>query len=128
MVALRIDAIKKRMEELSLDQNDLAEKAGIASSTITRWFHGANSPTLDKLGGLSGALGMDLAEIIAVDGVPLSTLTRNKLIGLLASEQDTTQVEPTAPVTWASRLGPGEDAPSPTRSGQPGKQAKRRRR
>lgn len=129
VVALRIDAIKKRMERLGLDAKRLAKLSNVAESTLSRWLSEENSPRLDMLGGLPDALGMDLADLISVDGAALSALMQKRLWDRLSSEQSEGQEEPTAPVDWSEkRLGPGEDVPPPSQSALPDQPPKRRRR
>jgi len=67
------DFIKTKREGLSLKQEDLAEKIGVASSTISLYESGKRKPDLDTLRKISGVLGVSLAELIEIE-VPKENL------------------------------------------------------
>jgi transcriptional regulator with XRE-family HTH domain len=86
VVSLNVELVKQRQKALSLTQKQVAERARVEESTLSRWMNGKNSPTLDMMGGLPEALDVDLGDLILVDGVRLSEATKKRLLARLSEQ------------------------------------------
>lgn len=57
--------IKHYREELGLTQGDLADKLGVARSTVTQWENGWSSPRMGMVQKLAGVFRVSTSEIVA---------------------------------------------------------------
>lgn len=56
--------IRKRREELELQQGELADRLGVAQSTVADWENEKMNPRLDRLAAIAKALKCDVAELL----------------------------------------------------------------
>lgn len=56
--------IKRLRKDRNLTQDELAEKAGITKSAISRYESGKRQPTIDTLGRLANAFGVNILDIL----------------------------------------------------------------
>lgn len=54
--------------EPSLNQSELAQRAEVSQSTISRWIYSPGKPATTKLDRLADALGVDYGELLAKAG------------------------------------------------------------
>lgn len=57
-------ALKAARESAGLSQADLAEKLGVAASTVAGWELGTHGVRLDRLTQIARAVGVDVAELV----------------------------------------------------------------
>lgn len=57
--------IKRFREGAGLTQEELADKVGVARSTVTQWENGWSSPRMGMVQRLAGVFGTTTAEIVA---------------------------------------------------------------
>ena len=63
--------IRQLREAAGLTQEQLAEKAGVARSTVTQWENGWSNPRMGMVRKLAGILGVSTADIVyEADSVP----------------------------------------------------------
>ena len=68
--------IKRYREHMNLTQGDLAEKLGVARSTVTQWENGWSSPRMGMVQKLAGVLRVSTSDIVsdaALDAAPDET-------------------------------------------------------
>lgn len=56
-------SIKAMRESLSMTQAELADKVGVARTTVTMWETSEHNPTADKLPALAKALGCRIDDL-----------------------------------------------------------------
>ncbi len=59
--------IKRYREDLGLTQGDLADKLGVARSTVTQWENGWSSPRMGMVQKLAGVFHVSTSDIVADD-------------------------------------------------------------
>lgn len=68
--------IRRLREQSGMTQSDLAEKLGVARSTVTQWENGWSSPRMGMVQKLAGVFRVTSADIVA-DSVPKTKLPAN---------------------------------------------------
>lgn len=58
------DNIRKRRQEAHMTQEELANKLGVARSTVTQWERNWSKPRMGKVAMIADALGISIADII----------------------------------------------------------------
>lgn len=71
--------IKKRMKELKLTQNDLANKLGIKQAAVSKWCLGVQVPDTNLIVPVCEALGITLNELFGITDVNSNTTEALKL-------------------------------------------------
>ena len=71
--------IKRRMKELKITQNELAEKIGVKQAAISKWCLGTQAPDTDLLVPVCEALSLSLNELFGVDDINEDVLEAMKL-------------------------------------------------
>ena len=61
------DVAKERAKELGITYEEIAERLGVAKSTVGHWFTGRNRPRLDTLKRIAKVLDMPVMTMIAED-------------------------------------------------------------
>jgi transcriptional regulator with XRE-family HTH domain len=99
LVRARLRALRL---ERGLSQEEVAERAGMAASTLSRLESGARRLALDHLTPLAGALGVEVGELLApatrdprvkersriVEGIVMRPLSRHTPGGLIVAHMD----------------------------------------
>lgn len=62
--------IKRFREEMGLTQGDLADKLGVARSTVTQWENGWSSPRMGMVQKLAGVFRVTTSDIVADNEAP----------------------------------------------------------
>ncbi len=62
-----VDIIKKRMNELGLNQKELALKTGISTSAISRYFNGSREFPVNDAPKFASALSLELSYLIGLN-------------------------------------------------------------
>jgi transcriptional regulator with XRE-family HTH domain len=60
--------MQQRKQALHLTQADIAERCGVARSTVANWFSGASYPDPRRLEALAGLLDITVDELLATPG------------------------------------------------------------
>lgn len=67
--------IQEIMDWQGVNQKELAERSGLASSTISDYVRGARVPTLTALEKIAGALDVSVATLVNGEDLPVDTLS-----------------------------------------------------
>jgi len=62
--------IKRFREDMGLTQGDLADKLGVARSTVTQWENGWSSPRMGMVQKLAGVFRVTTSDIVADNETP----------------------------------------------------------
>ncbi len=62
--------IKRFREDMGLTQGDLADKLGVARSTVTQWENGWSSPRMGMVQKLAGVFRVTTSDIVADNEIP----------------------------------------------------------
>ena len=62
--------IKRFREDMGLTQGDLADKLGVARSTVTQWENGWSSPRMGMVQTLAGVFRVTTSDIVADNEIP----------------------------------------------------------
>ena len=102
--------IKRFREDMGLTQGDLADKLGVARSTVTQWENGWSSPRMGMVQKLAGVFRVTTSDIVADNEIPTDSdpdfdrLARNyRALGpegraaLVATSDALTEMLPQAP-------------------------------
>lgn len=116
--------LRKRREELRLNQRDLAARLGVKQQTVSRWESGIAVPRPDRVTQLAGVLGMDRGHLLQLAGylAPDEPLAKPEMNALLSSvrqldDENLAHVLDTAWQEHRRRRGlPPEESPGPWRA------------
>lgn len=61
-----IEILKNKMKELNLNQKELAEKTGVSTSAISRYFNGSRDFPINDAPVFAKALGIDLNYLLGI--------------------------------------------------------------
>lgn len=77
--------IQKEIKRNGIKQNEVAEHFGVSQEIVSRWFHGKNDPSIDRL--------FDLAKIANLDITLYNRQTKELITGLPIFEINQEQKE-----------------------------------
>jgi len=89
------DSLRQIRKELHLSQNDLAERLGVAQSTIGMWETGKRTPKIQELHRLAGVLDITVASLLGAQKERKVEIVKNDIYidGEKISDLDPTDVE-----------------------------------
>jgi len=86
-----IEIIKNRMKELNLNQKEVAEKTGISTSAISRYFNGSRDFPINDAPIFAKVLNIDLNYLLGIKTVENLNLTGIERIAASHKDEDFSQ-------------------------------------
>lgn len=86
-----IEIIKNRMKELNLNQKEIAEKTGISTSAISRYFNGSRDFPINDAPTFAIALNIDLNYLLGIKTIDDLNLTGIERIAASHKDEDFSQ-------------------------------------
>lgn len=86
-----IEIIKNRMKELNLNQKEVAEKTGISTSAISRYFNGSRDFPINDAPIFAKVLNIDLNYLLGIKTVEDLNLTGIERIAASHKDEDFSQ-------------------------------------
>lgn len=83
-----IEIIKNRMKELNLNQKEIAEKTGVSTSAISRYFNGSRDFPINDAPIFAKVLNIDLNYLLGIKTVEDLNLTGIERIAASHKDED----------------------------------------
>lgn len=86
-----IEIIKNRMKELNLNQKEIAEKTGVSTSAISRYFNGSRDFPINDAPVFAKVLNIDLNYLLGIKTIDDLNLTGIERIAASHRDDDFTE-------------------------------------
>lgn len=86
-----IEIIKNRMKELNLNQKEIAEKTGVSTSAISRYFNGSRDFPINDAPIFAKVLNIDLNHLLGIKTIDDLNLTGIERIAASHRDDDFTE-------------------------------------